>query len=330
MDSTNLVVFTSHDLRACTNNFNEKNLISLTQFGRLYRGQIQKPRLTGIQTQYVSVKIWDPKLDCIASKYDDEYFMIKEEVKFFTNPRMNGNPNLVKLIACCWEREIQGLVYDLNPLDTLHNLIVKDELNWLQRMNVIHELARLLEFLHCQENQPLVLNISASHILLDTDYMPKLFDSFQPSEMKMQKELMPMSTGYLDPYFSLRGSEWDRSCEVFSFGVILLELITKRISILNIEKRENNPNSVLDGLLHIWAKKEYKPSCCLVHSSLQENWDYYAEDGVAVTELAMQCIEFFPVNRPSMNQILQCLENLLVCNRLADKRPAKRGKKFLL
>jgi len=42
-----------------------------------------------------------------------------------------------------------------------------DGLNWLQRINVIHELAMLLKFIHDQEKQNMVLNISASHILLD-------------------------------------------------------------------------------------------------------------------------------------------------------------------
>ncbi|KAG5060639.1 hypothetical protein JHK87_001668 [Glycine soja] len=81
--TTNLVEFSSQNLEACTNNFSQNNLIGLTQFGRLYRGNLE------------------------------------------------GN------------------------------------LNWLRRINVIHELAKLLKFIHDQEKQNMVLNISASHILLD-------------------------------------------------------------------------------------------------------------------------------------------------------------------
>jgi hypothetical protein len=40
-------------------------------------------------------------------------------------------------------------------------------MNWVQRINVIHEVAKLLKFIHDQEKQNMVLNISASHILLD-------------------------------------------------------------------------------------------------------------------------------------------------------------------
>ena len=70
MDPANLVEFTSQNLKACTNNFNQSNLIGLTQFGRLFRGNLEG--------QHVSVKIWDDeKLERITSKHDDEYLIIK-------------------------------------------------------------------------------------------------------------------------------------------------------------------------------------------------------------------------------------------------------------
>ncbi|KAL2337575.1 hypothetical protein Fmac_012021 [Flemingia macrophylla] len=257
---------------------------------------------------------------------EQSHWLDTEEVKFWTNPTMKDYPNLVTLIGYTLEKDVKGLVYDLIPLDTLDNLIMKDNLNWLQRINVIHELATFLKFIHDQEKQNMVLNISASHILLDKDYKPKLFDLLLVSEVKILKEQLAMSTGYIDPYFSLRDGEWDRSCEVFSFGIVLLELITKRVSF--IEKREN-ANLKLDSVVHIWAKKEYKPNCSLVHENLQKDWCYCAEDGVQITLLAMQCIEFFPSNRPTMKDVLHRLDNLWVLQRLADARATKRDKHLI-
>jgi len=122
------------------------------------------------------------------------------------------------------------------------------------------------------------------------------------------------------------GGKWDRSCEVFSFGTILLELVTKRTS--DIGNREDTTLN-MDNLVHIWAKKEYKPNCSLVHKHLQEDWLYCAEDGVAITRLALQCIEFFPANRPSMTDVLQNLEHLSVLQHSFDARSAKREKKLI-
>ncbi|GMY23239.1 serine/threonine-protein kinase BIK1-like isoform X1, partial [Fagus crenata] len=268
------------------------------------------------------VKIWDKKSEYMAFTYD-EYLMVKEEVEFLSNPTMNGHPNLAKLIGYCFEEEVKGVVYDLSPLDTLHNLMVKDDLNWLQRMNVILEIARLLKFLHGQDKPYLVFNINASHIVLNQDFMPKLIDFGLISkqdigEMSTQKKQITMRRQCDDPYFTLRGGNWETSCEVFSFCVILLGLIAKRTC--ELEK--------LDRLMHIWAKKEYKPQCSLVHKSLQEDWGYHAEDGIAITELGMCCIEFFPRNRPNMKDVVERLESLHIFQRLGDSRPHKRDKRY--
>lgn len=113
---------------------------------------------------------------------------------------------------------------------------------------------------------------------------------------------------------------------MYSFGIILLELITKTIS--DIRNREDT-SLITYSLVHIWAKKEYMPNCSLVHKHLQQDWFYCAEDGVSITLLALQCIDFFPANRPSMTDVLQKLENLSVLQHLTDARPTKKEKKFI-
>lgn len=45
--------------------------------------------------------------------------------------------------------------------------LLADDLNWLQRVEVILELARLLDFIHSQEKQSLPIKFRASNILLD-------------------------------------------------------------------------------------------------------------------------------------------------------------------
>ncbi|KAF3961278.1 hypothetical protein CMV_014083 [Castanea mollissima] len=325
MDFSKLEVFTSEDLKSCTNNFNIKSLVGVIQFGKLYRGKI-KGIMTGTEGQDVMVKIWDKKSENMAFSYD-EHLMVKEEVEILTNPTMNSHPNLAKLIGYCFEEEIKGVVYDLSPLDSLQNIMVKDDLNWLQRINVVLEIARLLKFLHGQDKPYLIYNINASHIVVDWDFKPKLIDFGQIGkgiigEMSRQNKQITMPIRCHDPYFTLRGGDWDTSSEVFSFGVILLGLIAKRTC--ELEK----PDIVLDHLLHVWAKKEYKPQCSLVQNSLQEDWGYHAQDGIAITELGMCCIEFFPRNRPTMKDVVECLESLHILQRLGDSRAHKRGKKF--
>ena len=111
---------------------------------------------------------------------------------------------------------------------------------------------------------------------------------------------------------------------MFSFGVILLGLISKRV--LDIDKLDR-PELIPDNMVQFWAKQEYRPNCSLVHNSLREDWAYDPVDGTAITEMGMRCIEFFPMNRPTMKDVVKGLEGLLIFQRLGDSRPNKRVKK---
>ncbi|KAL5552620.1 hypothetical protein UlMin_040021 [Ulmus minor] len=250
--------------------------------------------------------------------------MVKEEVQFLSHPAIKGHPSLVKLIGYCSEKQGSGVVYDLNPRGTLHNLVPKDDLNWIHRVNILLQIARLVEFLHSQNKPFLILNINESHIMLDWDHNPKLCDL----GLITSKKEIPMSIGYIDPFLAAKGTSFplQTSCDVFSFGAMLLRLISKRK--LEVEKLEKAEAIVVENLVHCWAKKEYKPHCSLVHKSLQQDWGYMPQDGIAITHLGMSCIEFFPTNRPSMKHVVQHLEGLLVLKRIADMRPYKREKKF--
>ncbi|XP_031741383.1 serine/threonine-protein kinase BIK1 isoform X2 [Cucumis sativus] len=332
-ENGNVLIFTFEDLKSFTNNFNGNNLIGITQSGRFYRGQLRPPWLAAIitETRIVTVKIWDQKQELEKEKVNQLYF--QEELKLITHQSLRNNPSLAKLIGYCCEDGVKGFVYDLNPLGLLQNLMARDDrINWFQRVDVILELARLLDFIHSQENQSLGFHFSASNILLDWDCKPKLC-RFKPiSDDRMNADLYKLSkftqlpSGYFHP--SIRGeSEGKVNSDVYSLGEILLGLIAKRdVEPQNLEKQ--NHQEFVNSSVSIWAKNEYRPNVSLVHESLQKDWGYSTEEGIKLTELAMHSIEFFPRNRPSIKQILQHLEALQVTRRLSDDRPRKKERKL--
>ena len=89
--------------------------------------------------------------------------------------------------------------------------------------------------------------------------------------------------------------------DVFSYGVVLLGLITKRI----VDKEDT-----LKTLVYRWAWKHYRPNRYLVHESLVEDTGFYASDGIMITELAMRCIQIELDKRPSMKDVVKRLEGL--------------------
>ena len=79
MESSNLLVFTSEDLKSLTNNFSHNNLIGVTQFGKLYRGFV-KPGFMCSDSEggYVTVKIWAvEKSNCLDLDASEGYLMVK-------------------------------------------------------------------------------------------------------------------------------------------------------------------------------------------------------------------------------------------------------------
>ncbi|KAB2624955.1 protein kinase APK1B [Pyrus ussuriensis x Pyrus communis] len=185
MDSAeNIGVFTPADLKACANDFKTRT----TRLDLL-------TRVTGTD-EARDVKIWDEKS-----------FVLPEEVEFLTHPTVNGHPNLVKLSGYCCEKEVEGVVYDLNPWDTLHNLTAC--------LNV-----------YTTRGKPyLVLDLNASHKMLDWECKLKLFEfglirGGIIGEMTTLKKQIPISIGFVDPFFAAKDPlimfVYRASCDQFS------------------------------------------------------------------------------------------------------------------
>uniref|UniRef100_A0A5B7BGM9 Protein kinase domain-containing protein n=1 Tax=Davidia involucrata TaxID=16924 RepID=A0A5B7BGM9_DAVIN len=306
---------TSEHLILYTNGFDKKNLLGDTQFGKLYRGIIPHDP-NQAEAQAVTVKIWvDP--DIYLLDPNDKKSRLEDEVYFLQHPSVKNHPNLVKLIGYSEKGEPLGVVYDLDPRDTLHNLLVEDTFTWLERIKVALGFARLLEFLHDHDFPYMVRNIDAAHVMIDQDANPILFDFGMLSGgiigdmANNSSQRIWGSIGYTDFHLASVGG-WSITRDVYSYGVLLVSLIAKRV----VDKDMPEKTSV-----DSWAKKEYKPKksffklqakSSLVHKSFEEDPFYDARDGPKITKLAMSCLEFFPKKRPTMKGIVQSLQALHV------------------
>ncbi|KAM7462097.1 hypothetical protein LguiA_030218 [Lonicera macranthoides] len=233
---------TSDVLEALTDNFKEENFIGPTTFGKVYRGKLKLDPI-GAETRDVTVKIWDDNVDVI-----DDGKVTEEEVKFLSNPNVNYHPNLAKLIGYCSngycsEGPVNGVVYELNPLDSLYNHTAKG----IKRI-------------------------------------------------------------------------WS---DVFSYGLILLGLIAKRVDL------KEDLVKYMYKTLDEWAYEAYKPHCSLVHDSLTKDKDYDEFDAIALTELAMRCIKADnPKECPTMSQVVNCLKKLRAFQVLKENAHRDKRMKF--
>lgn len=118
---------------------------------------------------------------------------------------------------------------------------------------------------------------------------------------------------------------WSPECDVFSYGVVLLNLISKRI--ITEEDRENETPYVYE-----WADEEYETHLTsagssefsLAHPSLEADVGFESTDAHKVTELAMQCVQPERYSRPTMKQVVKRLLELRVVSHHAHELGIKK------
>ncbi|RZR97983.1 hypothetical protein BHM03_00027282 [Ensete ventricosum] len=149
--------------------------------------------------------------------------------------RMLHHPNLVNLIGYCADGDQRLLVYEYMSMGSLedHLHADKEPLDWNTRMKIAAGAAKGLEYLHNKASPPVIYrDLKSSNILLDKSFHPKLSDfglaKLGPVGDKSHVSTRVMGTyGYCAPEYAMTGQLTVKS-DIYSFGVVLLELITGR------------------------------------------------------------------------------------------------------
>lgn len=113
-----------------------------------------------------------------------------------------------------------------------------EPLDWNTRMKIAAGSAQGLDYLHNQADPPVIYrDLKSSNILLDHGFHPKLSDfglaKFAPQGDKSHVSTRVMGThGYCAPEYAETG-KLTKMSDIYSFGVVLLELITGQKAILD-------------------------------------------------------------------------------------------------
>ncbi|KAJ4837417.1 hypothetical protein Tsubulata_022498 [Turnera subulata] len=303
-----------------TNGFSQENLIGNFQFGKVYRGVCKEYERGVCYCRKVTVKVWEEENNLYTVLAGDNEIRLQEEaelLQFFQRrekrEKIPYHRNLAKLKHTYLD-STDGLfmmVYDLDPIDTVQNLLDKDVFTWQMRIKVALGVASLLKFLHAEHPDVpfLIRNLAASHIMLDQAQEPILFDFSMISggnlydKRNILNEHVNGCHGYVDPTSACPGA-WSDKCDVFSYGVLLLQLVSK---VVDLEEVGNiNKQTIFD-----WAWREFKSqksrssklNFSLIHPSLESDPLFNCDDGIKFTKLALQCVHNDPRKRPSMEQV---------------------------
>ncbi|KAL8111327.1 salt tolerance receptor-like cytoplasmic kinase 1 [Apium graveolens] len=250
------------------------------------------------------------KIQCSSERLNQVF---KQELKILLSV---SHPNIVELKGYCDERDEGVLVFDYMCNGTLdENLRCSREnktLSWRKRMVIAYQLALAIEYLHDKCSLQIVHgDIKASNVLLDKDYNCKLCDfgsakmGFSslvlppPSSMKHHRMIVG-SQGYVDPHYLKTGLA-SKKQDVYSFGIILLELITGKEAFC-AETRQNL-TSIADPMLRDAAKIEE-----MIDPRIKNDHTFDLEEARVMTSVSAMCLRRSPSIRLSAAEIVTAMK----------------------
>ncbi|XP_022986870.1 probable serine/threonine-protein kinase PBL19 [Cucurbita maxima] len=302
-----LRVFSFSELKSATRGFSRALLIGEGGFGCVFKGVVAASNSKSDLKMEVAVK----QLNRNGFQGHKEWI---NEVNFLGVVK---HPNLVKLVGYCAEDDERGiqrlLVYELMRNRSLedHLLIrVSPPLSWLARLKIAQDAARGLAYLHEEMDFQLIFrDLKASNILLDEEFNAKLSDfglarQGPPEGISHVFTSVVGTIGYAAPEYVQTGRLTAKS-DVWSFGVVLYELITGRRAVeRNLPRNEQK--------LLEWIKpyvSDPKKFHLIIDPRLEGECDIKSAQKLA--SLANKCLMKQPKNRPKMSEVVEILGNII-------------------
>ncbi|CAL8138423.1 unnamed protein product [Prunus armeniaca] len=288
-------LFKSEELEKSTDKYNIDRILGQGGQGTVYKGMFADGRIIAVKKSKI---LNEGQL----SEFINEVVILSQ-----INHR-----NVVQLLGCCLETEVPLLVYEFIPNGTLSHYIHEQNedfpLTWKLRLRIATEIAGALSYLHGAASFPVYhRDIKSTNILLDEKYRAKVADFGTSRSIVIgQTHLTTVvhgTFGYLDPEY-FQSSQFTEKSAVYSFGVVLVELLTGLQPVSAVTGSQGN---------------EYKSLATYFITSMQEDRLFGILDAGVVMEgsqtdiitfanLAMRCLNLNGRNRPTMREVVTELE----------------------
>ncbi|XP_068664730.1 probably inactive leucine-rich repeat receptor-like protein kinase At3g28040 [Aristolochia californica] len=219
------------------------------------------------------------------------------------------HPNVMTLQGYYWTQRLQLLITDFAPNGSLYSQLHErgpstPSLPWPTRFKIVAGTAKGLAYLH-QCRPPIVhYSIKPSNILLDENFNPKVSDYGLARLLTSLDRHVPTSrfqtaVGYVAPELACQSLRINEKCDVYGFGVMILELVTGRRPVQYGE----DDVVVLTDHVRVLLEQGNPHDCIDPRLS-----DYQEDELVPLLKLGLVCTSQIPSSRPSMTEVDQILQ----------------------
>ncbi|KAF9596278.1 hypothetical protein IFM89_008513 [Coptis chinensis] len=301
-----IVQFTYFELELATNKFSSSNMIGLGGSSHVFRGRLKDGTTVAIK-----------RLKPLEGPEADSIFFT-EVIELIS--RLH-HCHVVRLLGYC--SESQGklaerlLVFEYMPYGNLRDCLDiapgMKPMDWGTRVSIALGAARGLEYLH-EAAAPRILHrdVKSTNILLDDQWRAKITDLGMAKHLRTDDlpscsnspARMQGTFGYFAPEYAIVGRASLKS-DIFSFGVVLLELISGRLPIYRSPKQGEES-------LVIWATPRLQDSKRVI-SELPDpllKGIFPDEEMQIMAYLAKECLLWDPDSRPTMSEVVQVLSTI--------------------
>ncbi|KAK9060565.1 hypothetical protein SSX86_021270 [Deinandra increscens subsp. villosa] len=299
--------FTFSEIQLATQNLDESLVIGRGGFGKVYKGTIT----TEANLLPVAIK----RLDSTSNQGASEFWA---EVNMLSNLR---HCHLVSLIGYCNDEQEMILIYEYMSHGSLEDHLHKRQtpLSWVQRLTICIGAARGLDYLHTGtgiKHGVVHRDVKTSNILLHNSWEAKISDFGLSKICPRNQQSIYVNTGikgtfgYLDPDYFYTG-KLTRKSDVYAFGVVLFEVLCGKQALDSSIEEEH-------WGLAIWAQESIK------EGRLKEIVDTNMRGVISpkclklFALLAKRCLHKHLKQRPTMAEVVVCLESILALQEKAN------------
>ncbi|KAG4960543.1 hypothetical protein AAZV13_13G214200 [Glycine max] len=292
-----LPLFSFEELVNATNNFHSANELGKGGFGSVYKGQLKDGH--EIAVKRLSKTSGQGLEECM-----NEVLVISKL----------QHRNLVRLLGCCIKKKENMLVYEYMPnksLDViLFDPVKKKDLDWPKRFNIIEGISRGLLYLHRDSRLKIIhRDLKVSNILLDGELNPKISDFgmariFGGNDIQTNTRRVVGTFGYMPPEYAFRGLVSEK-LDVFSFGVLLLEIISGRK--ISSYYDHDQSMSLLGFAWKLWNEKDIQS---VIDPEISN--PNHVNDIERCIHIGLLCLQNLATERPIMATVVSMLNSEIV------------------